>query len=232
MNILRMGKRTKHAAFYEARCLAELQGCHPCKHLHDEQCCNARQCKCSRWCSCKGQLERRTSVVYSAKASALALITVSITHSMPALERITQQAHGRLPLHMAAANSMPRLAARNALLEAWPLNLDAGDISESAPKHDAQGTPAGEQLQQLHEEAAQAAPLGGNLDLQLPAVQHRALACSAAATGWSHKHRSSLVAHGTCCFVTSNYNFARTLHLIAEVRIRQLLLCPVVDLDR
>ena len=39
------------------------------------------------------QLERRTSVVYSAKASALALITVSITHSMPALKCMAQQAH-------------------------------------------------------------------------------------------------------------------------------------------
>ena len=43
----------------------------------------------------------------------------------------------------------------------------------------AQETPAGKELQQLHEEAAQAAPLGVHLDLQLPAVQHRALACRA-----------------------------------------------------
>ena len=58
----------------------------------------------------------------------------------------------------------------------------------------AQETPAGKELQQLHEEAAQAASLGVHLDLQLPAVQHRALACRATAIGCSHKHLRSLAA--------------------------------------
>lgn len=100
----------------------------------------------------------------------------------------------------------------------------------------AQDAPAGEQLQQLHEEAAQAPPLGVRLDLQLPAVQHRALACRATVIGCSHKHLPSLAAqllrHITYSFVTFTYKGARTFHLIAEVHIRQPLLWPVVDLSR
>jgi hypothetical protein len=137
------------------------------------------------------------------------------------------------PLH--AVVSMLCKAGTTGPHSALLSTLDTGNISSEAPDVYAQDVPAGQQLQQLHEEAAQAAPLGRRLDLQLPAVQHRALACSAAGTDWSHKH---MFPHSLCCrgpgppLSRTGVQDERTLHLIAEVGICQLLLCPVVDLCR
>ena len=153
------------------------------------------------WCSCEAQLGRRTSVVYSAKASALALITVSITHSMPALQCMTQQPHACWRLHAVATSSSraPMAYAKLCFRCSTPASVSRTASEVGLCEQDA---PAGEQLQQLHEEASHSAPLGGRLDLQLPAVQHRALACSAANAGRSHTHKVPCTARETCWFGT------------------------------